>query len=143
MQPQKSYVLSIDYKKLTDAAGNSGDTIYTSKISTLNELEFSGLSGDVEIHDSSNIMLEIRNLNLKDVIYRTKLNTENKYEFPRVRPGKYTLYSFIDGNSNGMYDNGSILHFAYSERFISYPDTLNLSARWPVGDVKLYYDKHQ
>ena len=42
-----------------------------------------------------------------------------------------------------MYDYGNVQPLQLAEEFTFYPDTLNLRARWPVGDVKINYKKQE
>jgi hypothetical protein len=141
LRPNNDYILSIDLNFVIDAAGNKIDSIQTVKFKTVNDLFFSGLSG--KIKDSSNtgnVILGIYNTSDKKSIYRTNIGGKKEFEFKRVLPGKYILWGFFDSDSNGEYSYGKIYPYEPSEKFSYYPDTLNLRARWPVGDIILNFD---
>lgn len=134
LKPNNEYEIKIDNKFLIDAAGNFIDSVFTYKFSTINNLDFSGLSGKVIADDEMNIVVIAKNINDDKLTY--KQNTRN-FKFDRVFPGKYLLIVFDDKNENLEYDKGMIHPFEPSEQFVFYPDTLELKPRWPVGDITI------
>lgn len=136
IESKSSYNFLLDYSLLPDAAGNVLDTTYSMKVSTVNELDFSGLSGTV-IANNTDVVVEISNLSLSGVKYSQRVDSTFKFDFKRVRPGDYLLNCFMDPDSNSIFGYGSIIPFEYSEKFSYYPDTIKLAARWPVGDVEV------
>lgn len=138
LKPEEKLELNIDNLKLWDTAENKLDTVKTVEIETLSGREFSGVSGTIDLSQTDQkveVVLEgIEKLNTK---YYTSVMSDHSFEFERVLPGKYLIWCFFDKDSNGVFNYGSINPFEYSERFYSYPDTLNLRARWPVGDVNI------
>ncbi|OGU35895.1 MAG: hypothetical protein A2068_05810 [Ignavibacteria bacterium GWB2_35_6b] len=140
MLDKSEYQVKIDLGKIKDAAGNSIDSIFTHKFSTINSLQFSGASGKVfSDNEPDKLFVVLKNLDPKKKNYKKKVTANNEFKFERVVPGKYLVWSFFDADSNGEYSYGKINPFEKSEEFIYYPDTLNLKARWPVGDVYLNY----
>ncbi len=138
LEPKKDFELSLLYSLIPDAAGNSLDTFYTSKFSTVNELDFSGLSGTVS--GDTNIIVEIKNISIPGVKYSQLVDSLSVFRFERVRPGDYLISCFSDINNNNKFDYGTVNPFGYSEKFVYYPDTLKLAARWPVGDVSIEFN---
>ncbi|HET55771.1 MAG TPA: hypothetical protein ENN33_11205 [Ignavibacteria bacterium] len=134
LRPNSDYEIKIDNKFLIDAAGNFIDSVFTYKFSTINNLDFSGISGKVIADDAMNIVVLAKNINDDKLTY--KQNTRN-FKFDRVFPGKYLLIVFDDKNENLEYDKGMIHPFEPSEQFVFYPDTLELKPRWPVGDITI------
>lgn len=134
------YKIKIDLNAFIDAAGNSMDSVYTYSFQTINELNFSGAMGKVKV-DSLKSPLTV---NLKRVetsnTYSQRLTQTSQFKFNRVQPGKYELWVFEDSDSSGIYSYGRIYPFEPSEKFRFYPDTLNLRARWPVGDIVIPFD---
>jgi hypothetical protein len=124
---------------IVDAASNKTDSIYQYKFTTVNDLDFSGVSGTVESKDSIQSIVVLQSLEKEKKVYKEKVDSKKNYNINKVLPGKYLLWSFKDRNNNGNYDIGKIKPFRYSEEFTFYPDTLNLRARWPVGDVKVEF----
>ncbi|MBI9070287.1 MAG: Ig-like domain-containing protein [Melioribacteraceae bacterium] len=122
----------IDMNKMPDALGNIEDSVYTYNFTAIDGLDFSGASGTVS-DSSKNIILLLEEINKKES-YTQKV-IQNKFEFKRIKPGKYFLWGFNDKDSNNVLNKGDILNTELAERFFYYPDTLNLRARWPVGKI--------
>jgi len=139
LKPNSIYEIKVDNNYLVDVAGNKIDSIFSHKFTTVNNLEFSGISGDVKAPDEINVIVVAENISDKKLIY---MQDERKFNFERVFPGKYLLSAFDDENKNGKYDKGSIYPFRESERFVFYPDTLDLKPRWPVGDILINFNKN-
>lgn len=139
LKPNTEYEIKVDHNLLVDVAGNKIDSVYSHKFTTVNNLEFSGISGEVKAPNEKNIVVVAKNIVDKNLVY-----TQNKREFnfERVFPGKYLLSAFNDENNNGKYDKGAIYPFGKSERFVFYPDTLDLKPRWPVGDILINFSKN-
>lgn len=130
------YTVTINLNKFIDAAGNKLDTTQTVKVSSISELEFSGVAGVLSHADTvNNKVLVLENLSDANRVYNFVIGRQNEYEIERVIPGSYFIWSYIDSNNDTTFNYGSINPFAFSERFVYYPDTLNLRARWPVGDI--------
>ena len=141
LRPNSDYVLSLDLNLISDAAGNKLDSIQTIKFKTVNDLFFSGLSGKIkDSSDTGNVVLGIFNASDKKTTYSINIGGKKKFDFKRVIPGKYLLWGFFDSDSNGKYTFGKIYPYEPSEKFSYYPDTLNLRARWPVGDIILNFN---
>lgn len=133
LKNRTDYKLKIDYNKIIDLAGNKLDSIFTVSTSTINDLDFSGVSGKV-ISKTDNTFVVLKNTESKKYKYSSK-TVKGQFDIQKVVPGKYLVWAFEDGDSNGVYSNGKVYPFKESEKFGFYSDTLNLRARWPVGDV--------
>ncbi len=136
------YKLRIDLKYLEDASGNSRDSIYTYKFITASELDFSGVSGSVVNNiDENNSLVILESADREKKKYQQTVRSNRNFEINKVLPGKYILWSFIDKDDDKVYTHGKINPFSYSERFKFYSDTLNLRARWPIGDIQIEFNK--
>lgn len=139
LKPDKDYMIKLDLNKFPDAAGNKRDSVFILKFTTISGLDFTGLSGkfiDTTSHPYPVLILESTDKNEQKYIKRVSSGT---FDFTRVLPGKYLLWSFIDENNNGEYDYGFPFPLKYSEKFSFYPDTLNLRPRWEVTDLNFYF----
>jgi hypothetical protein len=142
LKQNSEYTVKTDLKKFTDFKGIKRDTVFQTKLKTANELDFTGVSGNVEtIKDTISTVVVLQNLINKKLNYSQKVNTKKHFDFRKVIQGKYLLWGFKDRNKNGKYDYGNIKPFKKAEEFKFYPDTLNLRARWPVTDVMLNFDR--
>jgi uncharacterized protein (DUF2141 family) len=139
LKPNSEYEIKVNHNLLIDAAGNKTDSIFVHKFVTINNLDFSGISGTVKAADEVNVVVVAQNIAEKKISYSSN---NREFNFERVFPGKYMLSVFDDENNNGKYDKGSIYPFEEAEKFVFYPDTLDLKPRWPVGDIVIYFDKN-
>ncbi len=141
IKPATDYTVLFNAKGLKDQSNKNVDTVYKQIVKANSELDFSGVSGTVEsIGDSTSKVIVLETAALPKRVYSQK-SVKNKFDIKKVIPGKYLIWSFTDDNGNGKYDHGKINPFKHSEKFVYYPDTLNLRARWPVGDVKIEFKK--
>lgn len=134
LRPDHNFILSIDLKNFEDANGNKTDSLYQLKFSTLNGLEFTGVSGKVSTSDSS-LILVLENINNPEQKYFQKPDANSNFSFDRIEAGTYRLWAFEDKDNDGKYDYGWFAPFRYSERFYVYPEELNLRPRWSLTDL--------
>ncbi len=141
LEAKQTIDFKINYNLLSDAAGNSMDSVETFSLETLSGREFSGLSGHVNGKENSQkIIVKINNVDNNLLSYSVNVDNNQNYKFDRVLPGKYILWIFEDSDSNNQYSYGKVEPYIQSERFHYSLDTLNLRARWPVGDVLINFD---
>lgn len=131
------YKLKLLTENIFDAANNKIDSLYQTSFFTSNELDFSGVSGLIK--SNSNIKKVIKIFN-KENSYSQNISELNKFNFAKVIPGKYLLMIYEDKDSNNIYNYGKAYPYKKSEKFFVYPDTLNLRARWPIGDIEINLD---
>ena len=136
--PNLDYRIEVDLNKFADAAGNFSDSIYVHRFKTITGLEFSGASGRVNIETENPVYTILEGVK-SGKEYKQRLNESEEFNFTKIDAGEYRLWSFIDEDSSGTYSFGNIEPFELSEKFEYYPDTLNMRARWPVGDIVLEY----
>lgn len=136
LKPDEIYKLKVDMSLLQDPSGNKTDTVYFYELKTINNIDFSGVSGEFLNNDeNSKIILVLTGVDKKFSFQEECIN--NRFNFNRILPGRYLISYFEDRDSNGVYNYGSYLPFLPSEKFGYISDTLNLRARWPIGDIKL------
>ncbi|MFA8341538.1 MAG: Ig-like domain-containing protein [Rhodothermaceae bacterium] len=128
--------IEFDIDKISDAAGNKCDSIKVVELKVIDGLNFSGASGTV-LSGKKNLVGVLSHTK-ENILYQLDI-TKNKFSFEKVVPGKYLLWIYEDSDSNKLYDYGKVFPFKHSEEFIYYPDTLELKARWPVGDIEINF----
>lgn len=142
LKQKTEYQLKINLGAVQDAAGNFADSVYQTEFTTASELDFSGVSGTVLAEtDSVGTMIVLSSASRGEREYKVKPVPNSKFNFSKIVPGKYLLWGFADQNGNNSYDIGKIIPYKKSEKFVFHPDTLNLRARWPVGDIILDFTK--
>jgi hypothetical protein len=142
LKSDSRYKVEIDLSNIVDIEGNVIDSVYTINVSTINAINFSGAFGRIitTSKDSLNYYTVLENLSDKKIKLVKKVKRNLTFEYDRVFPGQYLLWSFIDKDSNGVFSYGKIYPFEQSEPFVYYPDTLELKARWPVGDIEVVFN---
>ncbi len=142
IKPKSELMIKIDQKMFRDITGKSIDSLNKKKFSVINDLDFSGAVGNVSVSDSSkNVYVVLEKAEREKKIYKQKTDKKGNFNIKKVVPGKYLLWSFIDADSNKVYSKGKVNPLTFSEKFKYYSDTLNLRARWPVGDIKIQFEK--
>ncbi len=140
LKPKKKYYVLLNQNYFVDIAGNKIDTTISKRILTISKLDFTGTMGKVIGTKNKNIKVVLEPLERNSKSLQTNLNKKSEFEFDRVIPGNYLLWAYDDKDSNNVYTFGSIKPFKYSEKFLYYPDTLKLKARWPIGDILIDFD---
>jgi len=140
LKQANEYFFLFDARELKDFSNKMIDTTYRIKFTTSSELDYGGVSGKIIDNDSTDVVINLTQVVNKKNSYKQKLALTKKFEFPKVIPGKYLLWIYKDKNKNSKYDFGKVKPFTYSEEFKFYPDTLNLRARWPVGEIEFQID---
>jgi len=67
------------------------------------------------------------------------LDRPGTFTFAQLVEGKYVISGFRDADSLGGYSFGLPAPFTPSERFVVYPDTVRVRARWGVEGVELRF----
>ena len=138
LEMSKDYIIKIDLARLKDASGNYHDSIYQFNFKTITGIEFTGVTGKLfGFDESKNPKLVLKNLEKEKLEYATPVAQNGLFNFDRIIPGKYTLFSYYDSDSSNTYSFGNVTPFKKSEEFSFYPDTLNLRARWTETDLSL------
>ncbi|HPN35911.1 MAG TPA: Ig-like domain-containing protein [bacterium] len=135
------YYITLPVDSIKDASGNRlADTLFVKKIKTVAADTLSEISGTIADQDRSakgDILVQARSLEGNH--YLQHLPGPGPYRFENILPGSYLLYVFRDQDGNGQFSRGVPFPFQPAERFIHYPDTLTVRARWPNqgNDVQL------
>jgi hypothetical protein len=137
LKPKTKLKFRINTDKIFDAAKNNIDSLVSIDLITVDDLIFSGVSGKVKSKNSIKKNVCIVN---KERSYKSKVNEKGIFNFSNILPGKYILWIYEDVDSNDVYTHGKVFPYKKSEKFYVFPDTLNLRARWPVGDIEIEQD---
>lgn len=131
------FTVIVESGELYDIAGNVCDSIKNIELQVIDGLDFSGASGVVN-SGRGNLKIVLQEAEYKNS-YQTNIEHDKTFNFTRIKPGKYLLWIYEDSDSNSNYNYGSVFPFAPSENFTFYPDTIDLKARWPVGDIQINF----
>ena len=72
-----------------------------------------------------------------------RLKGPGKFHFEQLPEGRYMLESYRDRDSSRTYSFGRPFPFQFSERFVTYPDTLKVRARWGVEGVNVTFKQNK
>jgi len=133
--PSRTVVrVALDLRRCLDLSGNrAADSVAYSMFTTLSRDTLSAISGrviDMQPGARGAIHLRARQPGRK-VEYSAVLADTGRYEFNDILPGVYLLDAFRDSDGNGRYSWGSAIPFQPAERFVVYPDSVLVRARWP------------
>ena len=134
--PVKDYKIVIDLSKIRNKNGTSADSIYVFNFTTINGLNFSGVSGEIKNLNTDNpVYIILVGIDKSKKIYKKLLGKDLKFIFNRVISGNYKLWCFIDSDKNGEYSFGTVVPFKPSEKFSYLKLKLELKPRWMQTDV--------
>ncbi len=135
LRSDSKYVLSVDFSRFSDAAGNSVDTVETFTLETIDEIDLVSVEGKIFLPEKfEKIYVELDNLKTAFSM-QTVAQKNGAFKFESVPPGEYFVWAFDDANGNGKYDFGSLEPRRFSENFAFRGDTLKIRPRWPVKNV--------
>lgn len=133
LKSKQAYFLRLGNGKIIDFSKNAfPDTLlrfYTLDIDTLSEV-----SGRLILEDSTlsgPFVLTLTQIGNPKISYIQKCEKAGFYQFLNILPGKYRLSGYLDADQNGRYTQGTPFPFRPSERFVVYPDTIQVRSRWP------------
>jgi hypothetical protein len=137
------YTVSIVMDSISDYSDNSiKDSILSRKFRTIDKKKLGEIRGIVRDNPKDtldeNVVIEINKLN--SVTKSSKILESKKsgnYIFEDLEEGQYVIGAFTDEKNNGLFDYGKIYPYVRPERFIFYPDTIKVRARWPVDGINL------
>ena len=137
------YVCRVGMRNIADLFGRKGrDSLKVYRFQTVDEELYSSIEGTVHDSDSTDrkgdIVVIARTIvrnNSKE--YQVRLAEDGPFALRSIVEGKYVLVCYRDRNGNKKYDSGLVHPYQPSERFVQYPDTLKVRARWPLEGVEL------
>ncbi len=139
--PGISYRLKITEFEISDISGNlMGDSLISYKMSLVHPDSLGIMSGEViiSIEKKQNDRVKLTAENYKTHQFYPVILIENKFS-STLPAGKYRLFGFIDSNKNGKRDKGQVDPYRLSETFASYPDTLDVRARFENAEIFIQF----
>ena len=135
-KPETFYYITLPVDSIRDLAGNPlADTLFQRQFTSVNPDTFSAIAGTVSDQDTSatgaifmQAVLAQENVERR---YELWLESEGKFEFEDMLPGRYTLNLYRDQDGNRRYSYGEAFPFEPAERYYVFPDTIEIRSRWP------------
>ena len=135
------YTLKIFPREISDGSRNSSkDSLKIFKFKIIDEDRFGSLKGIfINVKSmSGNVIVKMENISSKEFNYKTIVNDQNEFIFPRVMEGNTKLV-FEDKNINGNWDDGNLNPFNFSEKYSEHSQIIKIRARWPLEGLILKY----
>ncbi len=135
----QQYVVRVRRGDIQDLSGNSiGDSVVQYTFSIINTDSLGWLEG--------NITWPLSDTGFPATILLRKLNDTHTYRFTAgssfkfaLPAGKYLLGGYIDRNSNGFFDRGTIYPFTLAEPFLPLVDTVSVRARFETAGIEVQF----
>ncbi|MCF7741256.1 MAG: Ig-like domain-containing protein [Candidatus Marinimicrobia bacterium] len=118
---------------------NYRDSIFTINFQTQDPRKFGYMAGELQLGDQlqySNIVLKATRIENPYTDY-TRADSTGNFRFDQLLPGEYQVSIFHDTNNNGEYDPGSLYPVQAAEDYISFPDKIEIRARWETAGIIL------
>ncbi|MDO9548721.1 MAG: Ig-like domain-containing protein, partial [Candidatus Marinimicrobia bacterium] len=136
------YRLTFDCSDWSDLAGNQfKDSLFTLSFSTVDANSFGSISGKVHLSDSLMKNLILSCIPEKEGACPVTISVPGSgiYTIDSLLPGAYRFEIWKDLNGNGKWDPGKLKPFIPAEPYRSYPDKINVRARWETAEVDWTY----
>ncbi len=139
---ETNYRLRVVLDSIRDYSGNHfSDSTLMIRFQTVNEKILSSIRGQITddlAGAKGTLIVTATNIADRKMKPRTiVLPSPGNFEMDGLKEGQYTFFAFRDADTNGIYSCGRPYPFVPSERFIVYPDTLKLRARWPLEGLTI------
>ena len=128
--------------EISDLRGNlMPDSLWSSKFRVVPNDTFGIISGLVvdDLENNVAVTLIAAPTNKKGKKIYTKVDSDGKFRFDKVLPGKYFLSGYGDTDENGTYTLGIPVPYTFSERYFQGNDTIFVRSRWETADHKIIF----
>ena len=124
-----------------DLSGTNKNYRYSRNFLTSGNEKFGNVSGRIISDKIIQYPLYVKLINKENnfMNYSKRLIDSLEFKFENIPDGNYLLFSYIDINENGKFDEGNYFPFIRSEEFIIYETDLKVKDSWNVENVFLKY----
>ncbi|MBI4549143.1 MAG: Ig-like domain-containing protein [Ignavibacteriae bacterium] len=138
------YTVKVILDSLIDFSGNRYlDSVWVQHFQTIDERSLGSIEGNVIDQNETardKIFLIVNKVSSKESeTHQLVIDTAGTFAFDRIPEGRYTLFAFRDTDKNRVYSYGKPFPFAWAERFVEYPETLKVRARWPLEGLLIQF----
>ena len=136
------YRITFDCSDWSDLAGNQfKDSLFTLLFSTVDANSFGSISGKILLSDSTVNQLILSCFPEKEgaAPVTNSVSGAGIYIIDSLLPGAYRFEIWDDLIGNGKWDPGKLKPFVPAEPYRSYPDKINVRARWETAEVDWTY----
>ena len=135
------YRLRVTEFEISDNAGNTmGDSLREFVVTTLDPDSLGTVTGKVTVRLADRLQAPV-------ILRYTKLENRQTFDLPvsgrefkiDLPAGKYLANGFIDIDSSGVRDLGSVVPYRFSETVMTHPDTIAVRARFETAGVEFEF----
>ncbi|NVM00937.1 MAG: Ig-like domain-containing protein [Candidatus Helarchaeota archaeon] len=143
-EEEKGYNLSFDSKIISDLNGNKITEDFNLYFEIGESLSFGSISGEIRnknINKNEKIIAILYDSQSMNEILRKEISGTGKYFINHVKPGKYTIFAFVDSDRNGVFTSGRSFPFKPSERFTFVSEPVIIRPGWDNENIDIiFYD---
>jgi hypothetical protein len=142
LKPLAWYTLRVSLDSLRDSKGaHWHDSAYALRFQTLDARMFGSIAGTLAgAFGGHRFVLTARTVDrVPQRSSAIALSAPGKFLIDQLPEGRYSIEAFEDLNDDGHYRAGLPHPYVPSARFVVYPDTVKVRARWSVEGVQLRF----
>ncbi|MBW7889394.1 MAG: Ig-like domain-containing protein, partial [Bacteroidetes bacterium] len=140
LPPNEQFQIQLSMKYFSDLFSHTHrDTVRRYPFRTIDPDQFGSIEGKCTAEGfSQNVIIEADNISQKEhKPHQTELRPDASFSFPLLTEGRYVLKAYVDTDKNKKLSAGKVFPYQRSEKFLLYPDTIKVRARWPVDGVMI------
>lgn len=124
-----------------DLSGTDRRYVYSKNFSIIQNQRQGSISGKIVTGGAITgpVYVILTNKENSFISYTKRLEDSLDFKFENLPEGNYTIFSYIDKNDNGKFDEGKYFPFDPAEEFIFYEADLNLKGSWNIDNVFINY----
>ena len=145
-EEQKGYNLTLESKIISDLNGNKITEDFNLYFEIGESLSFGSVSGEIRIKNitkNGKIIAVLYDSQTMNEILRKEIQKTDKYTINYVRPGKYTIFAFVDSDQNGIFSFGRPFPFEPSERFTFVSQPVVVRPGWDNEDIDIIFYEYE
>ena len=142
LEPAMKYRIRCNCSEWEDIYGNGfPNSLYTFSFTTVDINSYGSITGRVTFADSlvDNLQLCCKLDGESSALNRIQVEATGNYILNNLLPGVYRFEAWEDRNRNGRWDPGRLMPFETAEPYRSYPNEINVRARWETAEVNWVY----
>ncbi len=140
LKPGQEYIIFVDTLGVLDDSGNRLPQVFRSCFTTADPRQMGTISGEIAVSEPNwvedSLILTFLSTAKPGKKHRTYRPGAGAYKFS-LPAGYYVLELVVDHNGNGQFDPGRLQPFIHAEPWFSFPDTVEVRARFEIESVDL------
>jgi len=133
--------LTIDLSGIMDFSDNPAtDSTWVKGFQVIDPAQRGSITGAVKGFAGAPVIAAARTVNSRGLDDRfVPVNADGTYTIEGLQPDSYVVWAFLDMNENRQFDHGSLQPFRFAERFVVFPDTVDVRPRWETAGLDIKF----